>query len=142
MNINMLWPIALAVFSDIFYQICAKSTPNTLNPFASLTITYLVGSAVSAGLFFLTSGGQSILTECKGINWTTFVLGFAIVGLEAGSIYMYKAGWNINTGYIVKSMILGIALIAVGYFLYKESFSVTKAAGIAVCLVGLYLINK
>ena len=99
-------------------------------------------SAVSAGLFFLTSGGQSILTECKGINWTTFVLGLAIVGLEAGSIYMYKAGWNINTGYIVKSIILGIALIAVGYFLYKESFSVTKAVGIMVCLFGLYLINK
>ena len=142
MNIYMLWPIALAVFSDIFYQICAKSTPNTLNPFASLTITYLVGAAVSAGLFFLTSKGQSILTEFKGVNWTTFVLGLAIVGLEAGSIYMYKAGWNINTGYIVKSMILGIALIAVGYFLYKESFSVTKAVGIAVCLFGLYLINK
>ena len=142
MNIYMLWPIVLAVFSDIFYQICAKSTPNTLNPFASLTITYLVGSAVSAGLFFITSNGQNILTECKEINWTTFVLGFAIVGLEAGSIYMYKAGWNINTGYIVKSMILGIALIAVGYFLYKESFSVTKAVGIAVCLFGLYLINK
>ena len=142
MNIYMLCPIALAVFSDVFYQICAKSTPNTLNPFASLTITYLVGSVVSADLFFLTSNGQSILTECKRINWTAFVLGFAIVGLEAGSIYMYKAGWNINTGYIVKSIILGIALIAVGYFLYKESFSVTKAAGIAVCLFGLYLINK
>ena len=76
------------------------------------------------------------------MNWTTFVLGLAIVGLEAGSIYMYKAGWNINTGYIVKAMILSIALIIVGYFLYKESFSVTKAAGIVMCLFGLFLINK
>ncbi len=142
MSIYMFWPIALAVFSDIFYQICAKSTPETLNPFASLTITYLVGAAVSMGIFFLTSSGQSLLTEWKEINWTTFVLGLAIVGLEAGSIYMYKVGWNMNTGYIVKAMILGIALIAVGYFLYKESFSLTKAAGIAVCLFGLFLINK
>ena len=138
----MLWPIVLAVFADIFYQICAKSTPETLNPFASLTITYLVGAAVSAGIFFLTGNGRNLLTEWKGVNWTTFVLGIAIVGLEAGSIYMYKAGWNVNTGYIVKSMILSIALIAVGYFLYKESFSVTKAVGIAVCLFGLYLLNK
>ena len=142
MNIYMLWPIALAVFSDIFYQICAKSTPDKLNPFASLTITYLVGAAVSACIFFLTGSGQNILLEWKNVNWTTFVLGLAIVGLEAGSIYMYKAGWNINTGYIVKSIILGVALIAVGYFLYKESFSATKAAGIAVCLLGLFLINK
>ena len=142
MSIYMVWPIVLAVFADIFYQICAKSTPETLNPFASLTITYLVGAVVSAGIFFLTGNGHSLLTEWKNVNWTTFVLGVAIVGLEAGSIYMYKAGWNVNTGYIVKAMVLGIALIAVGYFLYKESFSVTKAAGIAVCLFGLYLLNK
>ena len=142
MSIYMMWPIALAVFSDIFYQICAKSTPKTLNPFASLTITYLVGAAVSTCIFFLTSDRQSLLMEWKEVNWTTFVLGIAIVGLEAGSIYMYKVGWNINTGYIVKAMILGVALIAVGYFLYKESFSLTKAAGIAVCLFGLFLINK
>ena len=142
MRIYMVWPIVLAVFADIFYQICAKSTPEKLNPFASLTITYLVGAAVSAGIFFLTGNGRSLLTEWKNVNWTAFVLGIAIVGLEAGSIYMYKAGWNVNTGYIVKAMILGIALIAVGYFLYKESFSVTKAAGIAVCLLGLYLLNK
>lgn len=142
MSISMLWPIALAVFSDLFYQICAKSTPETLNPFASLTITYLIGAAVSTAVFFFTSGGQNLLTEWKEVNWTTFVLGFAIVGLEAGAIYMYKAGWNLNTGYIVKAIILGIVLIAAGYFLYKESFSITKAVGVAVCLFGLFLINK
>ena len=142
MSIYMFWPILLAVFADIFYQICAKSTPEMLNPFAGLTITYLVGAAISLGVFYLTSGGQSLLAEWKNINWTTFILGLAIVGLEAGSIYMYKAGWNINTGYMVKSIILACALIAVGYFVYKESFTLNKAAGIAVCLLGLYLINK
>lgn len=142
MNICMFWPILLAVFSDVFYQICAKSTPETLNPFASLTVTYLVGAAISTVIFYITSGGQNLLSEWKEINWTTFILGLAIVGLEAGSIYMYKVGWNINTGYIVKALILSIALIAVGYFLYQESFSITKVAGIAVCLVGIFLINK
>lgn len=142
MSIYMFWPIILAVLSDIFYQICAKSTPESLNPFASLTITYLVGAAVSVVVYFMTSEGQSLIAEWKGINWTTFVLGLAIVGLEAGSIYMYKAGWNMNTGYIVKALILSIALIAIGYFLYKENLSMTKVAGIGVCLIGLFLINK
>lgn len=142
MNLYMFWPIALAIFAEIFYQISAKSTPETLNPLASLTVTYLVGAAVSAALFFLLNPGQNILTEWKGLNWTAFVLGVAIVGLEVGSIYMYKVGWNMNTGYIVKAGLLAVALIAVGYFLYKESFTATKAAGIAACLFGLYLINK
>ncbi len=142
MSIYMFWPIILAVLSDIFYQICAKSTPESLNPFASLIITYLVGAAVSVAVYFMTSEGQSLIVEWKGINWTTFVLGLAIVGLEAGSIYMYKVGWNMNTGYIVKALILSIALIAIGYFLYKENLSLTKVAGIGVCLIGLFLINK
>ena len=141
MSFAMYWPIALAVFADIFYQICSKSTPANLNPFASLTITYIVGAAISAIIYFMTSGGN-LLAEWKEINWTTFILGIAIVGLEAGSIYMYRAGWNMNTGYIVKALILGISLIAVGYFVYKEQFTMTKAAGIIVCLFGLYLINK
>ena len=142
MSIFMFWPIALAIFADVFYQISAKSTPETLNPFASLTITYLVGAAVSAVIYFIMSGGGNIVEELKNVNWTTFVLGLAIVGLEAGSIYMYKVGWAINTGYIVKAILLSIVLIAVGYFVYKEEFNLTKAAGIAVCLFGLYLINK
>ena len=141
-SLALYWPILLAVFSDIFYQICAKSTPASLNPFAYLTITYLVGAAVSTVIFFLTSGGGNLLAEWKAINWSTFVLGLAIVGLEAGAIYMYKVGWAVNTGYIVKAILLAIALIAVGYFLYKESFSMNKALGIVACLVGLYLINK
>lgn len=139
---SLYWPIVLAVCADIVYQVSAKSTPETLNPFASLTITYLIGAAISVVIFFITSGGANFFAELKQINWSAFALGLAIVGLEAGSIYMYKVGWNLNTGYMVKSIILAMALIVVGYLLYKEQISGTKIAGIAVCLIGLFLINK
>lgn len=139
---SLYWPIVLAVCADIVYQISAKSTPETLNPFASLTITYLIGAAISMVIFYITSAGGNFVAELKEINWSAFALGLAIVGLEAGSIYMYKVGWNINTGYMVKSIILACALIVVGYFLYKEQISGTKIAGVAVCLIGLFLINK
>ena len=139
---SLYWPIVLAVCADIVYQISAKSTPETLNPFASLTITYLIGAAISLVIFYITSEGGNFIMELKNINWSAFALGLAIVGLEAGSIYMYKVGWNINTGYMVKSIILACALIVVGYILYKEQVSGTKIAGVAVCLLGLFLINK
>lgn len=139
---SLYWPIVLAVCADLVYQISAKSTPETLNPFASLTITYLIGAAISLVIFYITSAGGNFIAELKEINWTAFALGLAIVGLEAGSIYMYKVGWNINTGYMVKSIILACALIVVGYILYKEQVSGTKIAGVAVSLLGLFLINK
>lgn len=139
---SIYWPIALAVLADVFYQITAKSTPEQINPFASLTVTYLIGAAVSAAVYFAMSGGGNLLGEWKQVNWATFIMGIAIVGLEAGSIYMYKVGWNINTGYIVKSCFLAIALVIVGYLLYKEQITPTKVAGLAVCMTGLYLLNR
>lgn len=142
MSIYMYWPIALAVLADIVYQISAKSTPQGLNPFASLTITYMIGAAVSAAIFFAMTKGGNIIHEWSQANWAMVVLGFAIVGLEVGSIYMYRVGWNINTGYIVKSCFLALGLIIVGYLLYKEQVTPTKIAGIAVCMLGLFLINR
>ena len=139
---NFYWPIILIVVSNVFYHICSKSTPQDINPFASLTVTYLVGAAVSAVLFFVLNPGQNLLAQYKQINWTTWILGIAIVGLEAGSIYMYKVGWSISTGQLVHSAILAICLIFVGYLLYKEAITPTKLVGIVLCLVGLFFINR
>ena len=50
--IAYIWPIALVILSSIVYQICAKSVPQDVNPFAALTVTYLIGAAVSAALYF------------------------------------------------------------------------------------------
>ena len=139
---SYIWPIALVIGSNIIYQICAKSVPEGMNPFASLTVTYLVGAVLSAVLFFVLGGGGSLLKEYGKLNWAPFVLGLVIVGLEVGWIYAYKAGWPVSTGFIVQSAILAVALLAVGYFLYHEALTWNKLVGIAICLVGLFFINR
>ena len=139
---SMYWPIALAVVSDVAYQLASKQTPETMNPFASLTLAYLVGAVASAVLYFATSSGGGIFAEWKSVNWTTFVLGIAIVGLEAGSIYMFRAGWDMSVGPMVKNAIIAVALLAVGLFVYKEPVTGTKIAGIGSILLGLWLINR
>jgi drug/metabolite transporter (DMT)-like permease len=139
---DKIWPIALIVLSNVFYQVCSKSTPSEVNPFASLTITYGIGAIFSGILYWALSKGGNLLAEYRRVNWSAFVLGLVIVGLEAGSIYMYKAGWNISTGQLVHSSILAVILIFVGYSFYHETISATKIAGILICMAGLYLINR
>ena len=139
---DYVWPIALVVLSNTFYQICAKEVPEKMDPFASLTVTYLVGAAVSFALFGLLNRGGSIVAEYQKLNWAPFVLGLVLVGLETGFIYAYRAGWTVSTAAIVQSAFLGVALILVGMLLYKEVITPTKVAGILICLVGLYFINK
>ena len=138
---NFVWPMALVVFSNIIYQICAKSVPGKINPFASLTVTYLVAAAASAILFFVLGTEGNILKEYEKLNWAPFVLGIVIIGLEAGWIYAYKAGWPVSTGFIVQSAFLASALLLVGFFLYHESMTWNKIVGVAICLIGLFFIN-
>ncbi|MET0016474.1 EamA family transporter [Oscillibacter sp.] len=141
MSFSMIWPIAIIVLSNVIYNICSKETPSTINPFAALTVTYIVGAISSTVMYYALNRGGSLIQEYHNLNWSSFVLGLAVVGLEAGSIYMYKAGWNVSSGQLVYSIILAICLILVGVFAYHESISSTKIVGILVCLIGLYLIN-
>ena len=139
---NMYLPVLLVVLSNTFYNICAKSTPQDLNPFASLSITYLVGAAASIALYFLTGNSPQLLAEYAKLNWSSFVLGFSVVGLESGVILMYRVGWKINTAQVVTSLLLAVVLVFVGYLLYREAITASKIAGILVCMAGLYLLNR
>ena len=119
---NMIWPIGLVVLSNVVYQICAKSVPDGLNPFAALTVTYLVGAAVSAVLFFVLGKQSNPIKELSNLNWAPFVLGFVIVGLEVGFIYAYKAGWTVSTAALVQGVALAIILIFVGFLVFLGQY--------------------
>lgn len=139
--LSYIWPLGLVVLSNVVYQICAKSVPGGLNPFASLTVTYLVGAAVSLILYFSLTKSPDLLKEYGKLNWAPFVLGLVIVGLEVGFIYAYKAGWQVSTASLVQGTALAVALIFVGFLAYKEAITWNKLVGIGICLVGLFFIN-
>lgn len=136
-----IWPLALVVLSNVFYQICAKSVPEGMNPLASLTITYAVGAVASLILYFVLYKNTDLVREYKQLNWAPIVLGLVIVGLEVGFIYAYKAGWPVSTAQIVQAAVLAVILIFVGHMIYKETITWNKIVGVVVCLVGLGLIN-
>lgn len=113
---SYIWPIALVVFSNIIYQICAKSVPEKLNPFASLTVTYLVAAAACGLLYLITGPRGGLLREYRKLNWAPLVLGIVIIGLAS-------------------------ALLLVGFFLYHEALTWSKVVGVVICMVGLVFIN-
>lgn len=139
--LKFVWPLGLVVFSNVFYQICAKEVPNKMDPFASLTITYVISAAASLIMYFIINKNGSIISEYQKTNWAPFVLGFVIIGLEVGNIYLYKAGWPVSVAQIVQASALAVILIFVGYALYKEAITWNKIVGIIVCLAGLGIIN-
>ena len=139
---SYIWPIALVVISNIIYQICAKSVPKDMDAMASMTVTYLVGAACSAVMFYVMHGNGNLLHEYRKLNAAPVLLGISIVGLEVGFIYAYKAGWPVSTASLVQSAFLSVALIFVGALLYREAITANKIIGIVFCFIGLYFINK
>ncbi|WP_292797757.1 EamA family transporter [Methanobrevibacter sp.] len=138
---EFVWPILIVILANTFYNICMKSMPNDVNPFGALMITYLVAAIISAIIFAFMVGPSNVVFEISKINWTSIILAIAIVGLEVGYVFVYRAGWTVSTATVVANIGLACVLIGVGYLLYKENVSINQILGIIVCMVGLILIN-
>lgn len=138
---NFVWPIVLVVLSNVMYQICTKSVPEAANPFVSLTVTYLAGAALAFVMYLLTNKQTDIVKDIGRLNWSSWLLGISVVGLETGFIYAYKAGWQVSITSIVQSAILTVILLFVGVFVYKEVLTWNKIVGIIICVIGLAVIN-
>ncbi len=136
-----IWPIALVVISNTLYQVCAKSVPEGMNPLASLTVTYLIGAAVSCAMYYLLNRNGNLFREFRTLNWAPIVLGVVIVGLEVGFIYAFRAGWQVSVTQIITSAAVAVILIFAGYLLYHEAITWNKIVGMIVCIAGLVLIN-
>lgn len=138
---KLIWPILMVILSNTFYNICMKSMPSDVNPFAALMVTYFVAGIISAVIFVIMAKPSNVMAELTMINWTSVILALAIVGLEVGYVFVYRAGWTVSTASVVANIGLACVLLIVGYFLYKENVSLNQIAGIIVCMFGLVLIN-
>lgn len=139
---NYFWPVVLIVLSNVVYNITTKSTPGNASPFLSLTITYLVGAVFTFLIYLFTAQDKSLIASMKNLNWTSYALGFAIVGLEVGYIFLYRKGWNISMGSLVANILLAVALIGIGVLFYKERIDTKQLIGIGLCVSGLVLVCR
>jgi uncharacterized membrane protein len=140
--LHMVVPLIFIVVANTVYNICAKSTPTEINSFASLAITYTMAAISAVAMYLATSGESNLLGEFSKANWTSYVLGMAIVGLEFGFLSAYRVGWKISSVQLVSSICVACVLLVVGVIVYKEIITFRQLIGIAISMVGLVLIAK
>ncbi len=135
--------IILTIAASILYHVFLKVTPSNINPLVSLAVTYLTAALVSLALypFYPADKAISLLASFRELNWASYALGAAIVGLEVGTLIAYRVGWNISLFNIVASTTVSILLIPAGLLFFKETLSPATIAGVVFCLLGLILIN-
>jgi hypothetical protein len=133
--------IALTIAGNIGYHLLNKSVAPQAHPFASLVATYGTGLVFSLAVL-ATTAPQGVTGGLKGLNWASYALGLVVVLLEAGFLLAYRAGWKISVAAVYSNVAVGLLLLPIGYFIYRETMTATNVAGIALAVVALILMSR
>jgi uncharacterized membrane protein len=133
--------IGLTIFANLFYHFSQKYTPSNVNPIVSLIITYAAAIIFCLIVFPFYSGGESLIVAVRKVNWASFTLAIAIVGLELGYLLAYRAGWEISLCALVSNVTFTLIVIPIGFIWMKETLSIVNLIGIFLCIGGLVLVN-
>ncbi len=133
--------ITLAICSSALYHFVAKSTPVDVNFSVSLIVTYAVALGVTLITALLSPADKGFAAELKNLNWASFLLAIAIVGIEFGFLLTYRAGWNLGIAAVLVNVVASLILLPIAIIFFKDKISWVNIVGIFVCLAGLVMLN-
>jgi drug/metabolite transporter (DMT)-like permease len=136
-----LGSMVLTVVCYLFYHVSSKSIPTDLNPILSLVVTYAISLLVGLILLPFYPRSMSIGQSFQRLNWASVVMGLAIFGIEMGYLYAYRSGWHINVAGAFSNVAVTVLLVPIGYVAFNEGLSLTKAAGLVLCIAGMIVVN-
>lgn len=131
----------MAITGGVLYHVAQKSVPKYVSPFAAIIIAYGIGILFCLlALVFLRSD-RPLMESVRGANWAVWLLGISAAIIEISILLAYRAGWNISITSVVVNISVALILLPIGIFIFREDVSWRSGAGIAFCLLGLYLLS-
>jgi multidrug transporter EmrE-like cation transporter len=133
--------LAIAIVSTVAYHVVLKVTPPAASPFLSLAVSYATGSLVFLVLYAAMPGGVTLRAGLEALNWTALALAASVVLLDLGFLCLYRSGFDISLGQLITQSAGALILLGVGVAYFQERLSALNVGGIALCIVGLWMIN-
>jgi multidrug transporter EmrE-like cation transporter len=134
--------LSVAIACTVGYHLVLKLTPAGVNPLLSLLVTYALVTVLFGALLAVSPGGFEWRQETRQLNWTAVALAVAIVGLDLAFMFIYRSGFEVSLGALVTQSSAALLLLVVGVAVFREKLSLANSAGIVLCLVGLWLVNR
>lgn len=134
--------LTLAILCTVGYHLVLKLTPAGANPLLSLMVTYALVTVAFGVALLLAPGGFEWRHELRQLNWTALALALVIVGLDVAFMMTYRGGFAVSMGALVTQSAAALILLAVGVGVFREKLTAANAAGLVLCLVGLWLVNR
>jgi hypothetical protein len=70
---QLVW-LSLAIVATVGYHLVLKMTPQAVNPFISLAVTYALGATIFLVLFAISPSSPPMREAVRMLNWTSFAL--------------------------------------------------------------------
>jgi uncharacterized membrane protein len=134
--------LSVAIACTVGYHLVLKLTPAGVNPLLSLLVTYALVAVLFGALLVVSPGGFEWRQEARQLNWTAIALAVAIVGLDLAFLFLYRSGFEVSLGALVTQSSAAMLLLVVGVAVFREKLSLANSAGIVLCLLGLWLVNR
>lgn len=139
----MAWfAIFLVLISNVAYHLGLRVIPRGANPAVATLAAYLVATVATAATLPLLARDVPLGPAWRTLNWSTVVVGLSIVGIELGYLLAYRAGWTLGTASVTANVSLAVVLLGVGTAVFREPWSLPRAAGVGFCVLGLWLVNR
>ncbi|POA98032.1 hypothetical protein C2134_15185 [Chromobacterium sinusclupearum] len=131
--------LLLAVAGSVMYHLAIKQMPAEANPFFSLAVSYgLAMTLCLFGLWWLPTGQRGM----AALSWSSLGVALGILGIEMGFLLAYRAGWNIGYAALSSNVLTTALLLPIGYYLFRESISLGRLAGLGFSLLGLWMLLR
>ena len=135
------WPFALAIAAYVAYQTFLKTVQPEVNILGLLMFAYAVSFAC-AGLLWWRNQDLGVNRLESGDLVVAALIGASIVGIEFGFATAFRHGWPLNTAGAIVNVAAALVVVPIGYMLFAEQMSWTKALGLLMCCGGLVLIAR
>jgi len=133
----------MTVVANVAYHFCQRSIAPRADPLVSLLATYCVAALATACAlpFFRAAGAPSLPSQLRALNWASYCVGLAILGLELGFLLAYRAGWKVGVAALYSNALVTILLVPVGLLAFRETLDARRLLGLALAGGGLWLLS-
>ena len=142
MKLGFAAALAMAVAGQVLYQVMQKMVSHGAHPVLSLLAFYLLAAVMSLPLFWLYPLNGNLADGLRQLNPAVAGVAASIVLIELGFLLAYRAGGSLQSSYVTSAAFTTGFLVLIGAVAYAERLSLSKAAGLLLCLGGIWLLSR
>jgi drug/metabolite transporter (DMT)-like permease len=140
-KVSIFGPLLLVVGGSLVYHVAAKSVPKALEPFGALTGVYATALIASLVAYAVARGGMP--PTVSGL-WhpTVAAVGIGALMIELGFLLTYRAAWPVGIASVLTNGLVAVLLLPIGALVFGEPITAIRVAGVVLCMLGVFLLQR